>query len=1042
MCEYVASSKSGPSSNIPKVNLNNELIRLKLKINKLERILSMNDIDISKYDNILPEFSKSDENDNTGDDEDDPLISLCNKFDTMVLKENRIMHSGTTTYVTYFVHDKQLASVFQKYSERHAMIYESYQQRQKVKASDLPTDVADNHLAFLTSNSFMEPAICEGDSSEVKGFGGILAPSNSINNMQTKLVLDVIGDVNKILPPLFVVNALVDQFFQYVYPFIPLIDEDTFRDELSYVLVPVSGGGCKVAITHLQNTSIISLLLMILRFAYLTVNVKDYGDNIKAIGNEFLLAMIQGGHVIGSHFVVLAKTLLMSLPAEDSIFKKVTLRNIQVLTYLRLYQAYSPEMHEEGKEHSMTLSLIIQMCRSIGANRDPANFSNIYKDERTIIIWRRIFYRLLMLDAQNAFEYGCPLIISDDEYDVKLPALDSNSLQVLKDFKNGQSVDRTGSEMKKLVSENAINKDISLEYDATLLLREGLKSFQNFRDSTKVSRLHNIVDRIQQFVDTKLPSFCECVMNIGTSTQLEKLFDVPRVKKLEIRLTVQNMLVAFYYLLYLNNDDGSPLCSPASCDGNSASTGSFSGPSHKDSNGSDGYSGSNDGECEDDEDLESDRNDASNAYHKYTAKATEVSLSLFKASYDYTNYMTQSATLDGDSRQYKAMKLFSANCDTFILNRVSISFLRPFCFICSLFLKNMHGEKVVTIESLLKSFSNTVDATVVLKWFNVNLTSPEKTEIKRDEFSFLIFHYVKQLFFSNFCLRNEYFVCWRTSVIIKIFINYFKQMNSATCQLFLDPTAVPSVDVTYDMDSIAKEPELKLFEDLQENTPKHDMFSVDSAGNPQPNPNVLFNMDSGKLDDDIVPDMHDITGTNMSLNINGSAANTVSSTTPTTSNFSVTNDGPPSNGTEDAFLDNFLNNSVYPTQPENNADYPMDDLLYENFDAMMDDIFQDTISRNATQSLFNAPGGLSFAEIESMSKIDKSQLNGQFLKNLSHSNGIGGVSATQGAGVNINDFQKHGSFGSSTSQSYSGSSYTGHSNSSASSKRTPDIFKY
>ncbi|KAG0680801.1 hypothetical protein C6P40_003955 [Pichia californica] len=781
MCKYAVSTKTNTNSSnsIPKINMNNEIIKLKLKINKLEKILEMNNIDISSYSNMLPGVLDDSNDDDDDDDSNivDPMVSLSNKFDAMIIKENKILHSGTTSYVTFIVRDKQLANIFEAYAKRHIMIYESYQKKQKVKASDFPVDMSQNHLSWLTTNAATEVSACDLDNVESMQYGNFVSPPGSgITSLQAKLVLDVLKDVNSKLPPLFVVNVLVDHFFKYVYPLLPLIDEEIFRDELSYVLVPTENGGCKVAITHLQNTSIVSLLLVILRYAYLAVNIKDYAEDNRAIGNEFLIAMIKSGYKIESNFVVMSKSLLMALPAEDSIFKKVTLRNIQVLLYLRLYQVYSPEMHEESREHSLTLALIIQMCRSLGANRDPENFPHIFKDSREISVWRRIFYKLLTLDINNAFEYGCPLIISDDEYDIKLPSLNEEDTKILSDFKKGLSVSKSGDEIKKLVIENAINKDTALEFEAIKLIREGLSIFQNFKSSFKKSKLLKIVDQMQEFVDKRIPSLWEMLQDNSTANylQLEKLFDIPKVRKFEIRLTMQTILMGFYYLLYLNEED------------EHAGVAMNNSPDNIE------------------EELDGDEGDSPEPFdfmtNKYGIRAMELALTVLKMNYDYAKYVTQSVTLDGDSKQYKALKYFSAKCDVFILNRIAMSFLRPFLFLCSTFLKNIHVQSTLTIDEVIKKFSNTIDSTVVLKWFNMNVVLVKDSSKLDCEFSFLLFQYVKDLFFMNYNLKNEYFICWRNTMIIKLFINYFKSTDKNMCTEYLHPS-VAQGDEKDDLDT-------------------------------------------------------------------------------------------------------------------------------------------------------------------------------------------------------------------------------------------------
>lgn len=987
LCKYVFASKATTETAVPKVNLNNEVIKLKLQINKLERIIQMNNIDMSEYADILPNAANDDNDDQSY--EEDPLVSLCDKFDTMIIKENRVLHSGTTSYATFIVGDKNLSKIFEAYSKRHLMIYESYQQKQKIKASDLPVDVSDSHLSWLTANSNVEATVCDLDSTSNIKFGGLSAISDKVSNMQTKLVLDVLNDVNKVLPPLFVVNVLIDHFFKYVHPLMPYIDEETFREELTYVLIAMPGGGCRVSITHLQNASIVSLLLIVLRYAYLAVNVKDYSEDIKAIGNDFLVAMIKSGAVIESNFMLLARSLLMSLPGEDSMFKRVTFRNIQILLFLRLYQGYAPEMNEESKEHSLTLSIIIQMVRLMGLNRDPDNFPNIYKKNSEKVIMRRVYYKLLSLDVHNSFDYGCPLIISDNEYDVKLPTLPDDQIKILHDFKKGLSVEKSGDEIRKLVFENSINKDIALEYDAIVLLREGLNAFQNFKLSVKTSSLHKVTDKIQNFLDNKIPSIWEYLQDNYANNQLEKLFDVPRVKKIEIRITVQTMLMAFYYLIYINEMN-------STSDNETSSSG-------KETNGSNEdlyFDGNEDGDNDNEHNVSESpnyKNSKSKHYQKYTVRAFETALSLFKFNYDYIKYSTQSVTLDGDNKQYKAFKFFSAKCDIFILNRVAVTFLRPFLFLCSFFLKSMNGEQGLFFSDFIPMFSNSVDASVVLKWFDIDIDNIQDINVNDEcRFPFVLFQKIKDLFFLNYCLRNDNFVCWRNTVMIKLFINYFKQENNPKCLEFLNPSHL-------------SDQSKKVSDHYNKHTSSNSDTTPELAKDSPLNTSKTFNPGSNlPFVDENFQRTGDLT-LNMacpSLQNNGEIS--------MDENICVRNDMEKNN----TFIDDFLNNAV----PNNgktvnfeNLGINLDDLIVDDFDNMIENMIEDnTRQLHGSMGLFDGPGILN-------------EFEKNFSDNNNNNNNI----------VNTNDMMNQ--TGIVNSSSFSGSSYTSNTNPSDISS-TPDIF--
>ncbi|TID30328.1 hypothetical protein CANINC_001030, partial [Pichia inconspicua] len=196
----------------PKVNLNNELIKLKLQINKLERIIQMHNIDLSTYKDIMPELANDDI-----DEEDDPMVSLSEKFDSMMIKENKVLHSGTTSFLTYVTQDKKLASIFSDIHISHQQIYESYKQKLRMKASDFDFKFDDNHAKWLSATSCSDQMRWGEEEAQMCS----IDTPPSILLVQTKLLLNTIKEVNKFLPSFAVVNALIDHFFEYVYPLIP-----------------------------------------------------------------------------------------------------------------------------------------------------------------------------------------------------------------------------------------------------------------------------------------------------------------------------------------------------------------------------------------------------------------------------------------------------------------------------------------------------------------------------------------------------------------------------------------------------------------------------------------------------------------------------------------------------------------------------------------------------------------------------------------------------------------------------------------------------
>ncbi|GMG22571.1 unnamed protein product [[Candida] boidinii] len=125
----------------------------------------------------------------------------------------------------------------------------------------------------------------------------------------------------------------------------------------------------------------------------------------------------------------------MSTPGEHNILRKITLQNIQVLICLRLYRILSPEDGDESYDSAILFAMIVQMLRMQGMFRDPDNYFEVITDERVKTLWRRIYYKVLHLDVMQSLNFGCPLTIPDNEWDIRLPELNDSDKKILQSFK-------------------------------------------------------------------------------------------------------------------------------------------------------------------------------------------------------------------------------------------------------------------------------------------------------------------------------------------------------------------------------------------------------------------------------------------------------------------------------------------------------------------------------------------------------------------------------------------------------------------------------
>lgn len=492
-----------------KSNLKKELLKLKMKMNLMEKALKANNIDFS---NLVDDESLYDKYANQSEDE--CISTLLNKFDTMVIKENNVFRSGLVTCVALLQKDTQINSLIGPFTKQEEDEFSSYLTKQQKKASD-----------YLIGTS----------SSEMLKENGRLVKHASIvpdDTLETSDFIKVLNEINKILPNVHIFNLLIERFFKYVYHFLPFVNKDVFQEEISRVLIILPNGDINFGVTHLQNASIISLILLILRFSYLTIQDQSQLDSLSN----------------SEKYPKLSKNLIESIEGQESVETKVNLRVIQVYLYLECYGMYASQPR---KPHHVSLIMktykLMAMARVYGIFRDPSYFDNtLHTDKRQFDVIRRIAFKLFLLDWQASFDSGTHLILFDNEIDVKIPQLSKKEKEILSSHKRGEPTGHSKTEIDRLIVENSINSDTMLEYEATILIRKCFSIVQMNSKTASKKQLNNAIIELERFTEDKIPHIYDLIQ--------WKTEEYSHIRILELRTWILRFLITSNYLLVMNEE--------------------------------------------------------------------------------------------------------------------------------------------------------------------------------------------------------------------------------------------------------------------------------------------------------------------------------------------------------------------------------------------------------------------------------------------------------------------------------------------------------
>lgn len=238
--------------------------------------------------------------------------------------------------------------------------------------------------------------------------------------------------VLKILPNKKVCFMLFCRFFKYVYPFVPVIDENTLLVDLNTIFVEDFPQFSleyfkELSITSDNDLNILGAFLLVMRLGYMSL---IHNDELYNTFNPDENAMISDMRRTPADTYISVVNLCTSdyLTETRSSFKLV-----QTLILLHFYRSVDPnDCHGLGGCDSQILfGSIIRHAMSMGLNRDPTKYlslSSISKRTSLIRTWRLLWNYIVNLDAVSAIQTGVsPNLKSLENCDVELPHYESKT---------------------------------------------------------------------------------------------------------------------------------------------------------------------------------------------------------------------------------------------------------------------------------------------------------------------------------------------------------------------------------------------------------------------------------------------------------------------------------------------------------------------------------------------------------------------------------------------------------------------------------------
>lgn len=240
-------------------------------------------------------------------------------------------------------------------------------------------------------------------------------------NVATSNIEAIIEAVRQILPKKKIFHGLISRYFQHVYPFFPLVDELTLRENCVRIFTSKSPGSDvfdDIKVERRLDFAHIGLTLLILRFGHLSLI-----SNVAKVKGMPQMSLPEAKMLLEHPVECEAATIAHHCLNQFNICGSVSMPVLQLAIFVRLYQIYGPENGDQGNDlgnHSLLTTAIIQMAQSMGLNREP-EASQSPGEDRENALRRKIWYYLLVLDINSALFVGSPLTVGKDMFDTKAP---------------------------------------------------------------------------------------------------------------------------------------------------------------------------------------------------------------------------------------------------------------------------------------------------------------------------------------------------------------------------------------------------------------------------------------------------------------------------------------------------------------------------------------------------------------------------------------------------------------------------------------------
>lgn len=236
--------------------------------------------------------------------------------------------------------------------------------------------------------------------------------------------------INTVLPTKKMVWELLDYYFNCFYTFLPILDEEDFRINISRIICEESytEEKCQATITNKIDILYVGILLAVLKICHssYTCHLRLYNENTEVDFDPKMKHFKE--NPLHLNIFEVAKICLHKF----DIFSYTSLLIFQLGLAIMFYESHAPEAHEGLDQERINTfsSMMIQLAVSLGLHVEPGLLDPKISNSKEANLRRKVWYLLLVFDSILTSTSGVESGIQRIKYNVRLPFATENNANI------------------------------------------------------------------------------------------------------------------------------------------------------------------------------------------------------------------------------------------------------------------------------------------------------------------------------------------------------------------------------------------------------------------------------------------------------------------------------------------------------------------------------------------------------------------------------------------------------------------------------------